>query len=449
MLKVEEQGISGFLVLNGFWRTDRTGGVPHAGTDSPCKQEDRLAPEKTDRMTVPHRPAPAPTDDSVDPLDLLAVLGRRRRRLLLWPFAAAVLAAGISLVLPETFTGVTRVLTPQQAPGPSAALLNQLGGLAGVTGGALGVKSPNDLYLGLLRTEAVADGLIERFGLKEAYRARYQVDARKALAARTRLDSEKSGLIVIEVDAGNAALAADMANAYVEQLHKLTNTLAVTEAAQRRLFFERQLRQATEQLAGAEVELRRAIEAGGMVSVQAQVGGAVETMARLRAQISANEIKLGFLRSYASADNPDVRRSEQELASMHRELFRLESGAGEEEAPGPRGGGGKDARGMANLRLAREVKYREVMFELLAKQYELARAEESKEAPLVQVVDRARPPERRTRPKRTLMVLAAAGLALLAAVLATFAQDALATSALDPARQAKLAALRAAWRRGP
>ena len=400
-------------------------------------------------MNVPHRPAPERPDDAVDPLDLLAVLGRRRLRLLLWPVAAAVLAAVVSLVLPETFTGVTRVLTPQQAQGASAALLSQLGVLAGTAGGALGLKNPNDLYLGLLRSEAVADGLIERFGLKEAYRARYQVDARKELAARTRLDSDKSGLLVIEVDAGSPALAADMANAYVEQLHKLTNTLAVSEAAQRRVFFERQLHQAKEQLAGAEVELRQAIGAGGLVSVQAQVGGAVETVARLRAQISATEIRVGFMRAYAAADNPDVLRAGQELASMRRELSRLESGAGAQEAPGPPGAGGRDASGLANLRLAREVKYREVMFELLAKQYELARVEESKEAPLVQVVDPARPPERRTRPKRTLMVLASASLAFLAAVLATFAQDALATAALDPARQAKLAALREAWRRRP
>jgi hypothetical protein len=102
---------------------------------------------------------------------------------------------------------------------------------------------------------------------------------------------------------------------------------------------------------------------------------------------------------------------------------------------------------VANHRLVREVKYQEIMFELLAKQYELARVDESKEAPLIQVVDRARPPERRTRPRRTLLVIAAAAVALFGAVLATFAEDALADAARDPARQAKLAALRAAWRR--
>jgi uncharacterized protein involved in exopolysaccharide biosynthesis len=381
--------------------------------------------------------------DAVDPLDLLAVLGRRRRRLALWPLAAALVAAAVALALPETFTGVTRLLPPQQPQGASAALLGQLGGLAGAAGGALGLKSPGDLYLGLLRSESVADGLIERFGLQDAYQATLRTDARKALAAKTRLEVEKSGLIVVEVEAAAPALAADLANGYAEQLHRLTSTLAVTEAAQRRLFFEQQLRQSKEQLAAAEEALRRAIDAGGLVSVEAQGRGAVETVARLRAQISAKEIQLGAMRAYATQDHPDRRRAEQELASMRQELDRLESGAG----GAARAADGKAASGVANLRLVREVKYQEIMFELLAKQYELARVDESKEAPLVQVVDRAQPPERRTRPKRTLLVLGAAALALFAAVLATFAEDALAHAARDPARQAKLAALRAAWRR--
>lgn len=383
--------------------------------------------------------------DAVDPLELLALLGRRKRRLAAWPLAAALVAAGVALALPETFTGVTRLLPPPQPQGASAALLGQLGGLAGAAGGALGLKSPGDLYLGLLRSESVADGLIERFGLQEAYRVRLRTDARKALADRTRLEAEKSGLIVIEVEAATPTQAADLANGYVEQLHRLTSTLAVTEAAQRRLFFEQQLRQAKEQLAGAEEALRRAIDAGGLVSVEAQGRGAVETVARLRAQISAKEIQLGAMRAYATQDHPDRRRAEQELASMRQELDRLESGAG----GGGRAGDAKAASGVANLRLVREVKYQEVMFELLAKQYELARVDESKEAPVLQVVDRARPPEKRTRPKRTLLVLGAAALALFGAVLATFAEDALAHAARDPARQARLAGLRAAWRRRP
>lgn len=395
----------------------------------------------------PLRAAPAPAAEVIDALDLLAVLGRRRRRLALWPLVAALLAAGLALVLPETYTGVVRVMPPQQQPqAGSAALLSQLGGLAGAAGGALGLKSPADLYLGLLRSEAVAGGLVERFGLKEAYGARFEVDARRELAGRTRLEAEKSGLLVIEVEADTPARAAALANGYVEELQRLLGSLAVSEASQRRLFFERQLGQSKAALGEAEAALRRAIEAGGLVSVEAQGRGAVETVARLRAQLSAKEIQLGAMRAYATSAHPDVRRGEQELQSMRAELLRLESGAGEAAPKGGASGGS----GVANLGLVREVKYQEVLFELMARQYELARVDESKEAPLLQVVDPARPPEKRTRPKRTLLVLSALVAGLLAAVVVTFAEDALASAAADPARREKLAAARAAWgRRAP
>jgi tyrosine-protein kinase Etk/Wzc len=398
------------------------------------------------------RPAPpsagsTPQDDAVDAVDLLIVLGRYRRMLVLWPLVAGTVAAGVGLVLPKSYTGSTSILPPQQAQSGVAAALSQLGGLAGAAGGALGMKNPSDLYLAMLQSKTVADALVERFRLREVYGQDFLVDARRTLAGKSRFQVDKSGVIAIEVDAGEPQLAADLANAYVEELHKLTSTLAVTEAAQRRVFFERHLQQAKETLADAEVRLRQAIEAGGLVSVDAQSRATVETVSRLRAQISAKEIQIGAMRAYATASNPDMRRAEQELSSMRQELGRLETGMGSWETPDPAPPVGKaGGSGVGNIRLVREVKYQEVMFELLAKQYEIARVDESKEAPLVQVMDRATPPERRSRPKRTRLVLAAAAVAFLAAVVAAYVRDAAAAAGADPARGDKLAALRAVWR---
>lgn len=384
--------------------------------------------------------------DVVDPLDLLIILGRHRLMLVLTPLVAGLVAAAVSLVLPESFTAVTRILPPQQAQSSAASMLNQLGGLAGAAGPTLGLKNPSDLYIGMLKSDTVTDALIERFRLKEVYRKKLQVDARKALAGNSRFAADKSGIIIIEVDAREPGLAADMANAYVEQLHQLTSTLAVTEAAQRRVFFERQLREAQEKLADAELKLRQGIESGGLVSVDAQGRATVETVARLRAQISAKEIQIGAMRAYATASNPDMQRAEMELSSMRQELSRLESGKGAHDVPGAAGADAKDANtGVGNIRLVRDVKYSEVMFELLAKQYEMARVDESKEAPIIQVMDRAVPPERRSRPKRTLMVISTSAIALLGAVLVAFARNAFEASLSDPARQAKLASLRSTW----
>ncbi len=398
--------------------------------------------------TPPPGPAPtppAPADEFVDPLHLLVVLGRHRRWLVLWPLVAAVLAAGVGLALPLRFTAAARILPPQAGQGGAASMLTQLGGLAGAAGGALGLKNPGDLWLGMLRSETVADALVDRFALKQAYGERLQVDARRALAAATRLAADKGGIITIEVEAREPALAADLANAYVAELHRLTSTLAVTEAAQRRAFFERHLAQTREQLAQAEAGLKRAMDTGGLVSVDAQSRAAVETVARLRAEIAAKEIQVEAMRGYAAQGHPDLRRAGQELASMRQALGRLESGqSGQPGATAPAAAGG--AAGLGTIRLVREVKYQEVMMELLARQFELARVDESKEAPLIQVLDPARPPERRSSPKRTLLVLLSAGAALLLAAAAALVHGALEVSLRDPARRASLAAVRRAWR---
>lgn len=386
-------------------------------------------------------PPPSPAPEAT-PLDLLIVVGRQKGLIAKVTLGAALLSLVVALLWPKTFTATTRILPPQQGQSTAAALLGQLGGgLAGLAGGALGVKNPADLYLAMLKSHTVADALIERFKLKELYDAEYLIDARKELARRSRFVAEaKSGIITIEAEARTPELAADLANAYVEQLHRLTGTLAVTEAGQRRLFFERQLNQTKEKLADAEVKLRQAIEQGGLVSVDAQGRAAVETVARLRAQISAKEIQIGAMKGYAAAGNPDLQRAERELASMRQELARLEGGEAGTAAPG-------DAKGVANIRLMREVKYQEVMFELLAKQYELARVDEAKEAPIIQVLDKAAPPERKSGPKRALIVIAATLAGFLASVLLVFAGSALENARQDPAQRGRLEALRDAWGR--
>lgn len=385
-----------------------------------------------------------------EPADALLALGNHRGILWRWPLAAALVAVVVSLLLPRAYTGVTRILPPQQGQGGAAALLGQLGGLgslAGALGGGLGLKNPGELYVGMLKSDSVADALVQRFGLKELYGEKYQADTRKRLRRETVfLADSKSGIITVSVEAPSPQLAADLANAYVEELHRLTSSLAVSDAAQRRAFFEQQLQLTKEKLADAEVKLRQAIEAGGLVSVDAQSRAAVETVARLRATISAKEIQLGAMRAYATETNPDRLRAEQELASMRRELARLESGAGPALREAPTVEGDKaGAGGVGNIRLLREVKYQEVLFELMARQYELARVEEAKEAPLIQVLDRAAPPEQKSSPRRTLIVLGSLVVAFLVAVAAAMAREEFARMRRDPVRAVRLERLRDAW----
>ncbi len=246
----------------------------------------------------------ASADDEVSLLDLLIVLAKHKRIVLGVPFAAAVATAIVSLFLANIYTGTTRILPPQQSASAATALLNQLGGvfggLAGAAGGALGVRNPNDLYVGMIKSRTIADNLIARFELNRVYRQELQANTRKVLESNTVVNAGKDGIIVIEVEDKDPKRAAELSNAYVDELTKLTKVLAVTEASQRRLFFEHQLEQAKDNLTVAEVAARQGLQKGGLAQVDAQGRSMIAVTARLRAEISAKEVQLGAMRTFAA-----------------------------------------------------------------------------------------------------------------------------------------------------
>src|SRR6266852_4011633 len=298
-----------------------------------------------------------PADDEVSLLDLLIVLAKHKRIVLGVPFVVAIGAAIISLLLPNIYTGTTKILPPQQSASAASALLNQLGGafggLLGAAGGAaLGVRNPNDLYIGMLKSRTVADNLISRFELGKVYNEDRLSDARKRLEKETTVAAGRDGIITIEVEDKDPKRAAELANAYVEELMKLTKVLAVTEASQRRLFFERQLLQAKDSLTAAEITARQGLQKGGLAQVDAQGRSMIEVTARLRAQISAKEVQLGAMRTFAAEGNPELQRTQQELEALKRELSRIE-GSSPLAAVGRVGEGG--SRGLDNLGRLRDV----------------------------------------------------------------------------------------------
>jgi uncharacterized protein involved in exopolysaccharide biosynthesis len=296
-------------------------------------------------------------------------------------------------------------------------VLAQLGNLAALAGSAgAGLKNPNDLYVGMLKSRTVADNLIQRFDLNKLYDEEYQSLTRKRLEKETTITAGKDGIIVIQVDDKNPKRAAELANAYVDELFKLTKVLAVTEASQRRLFFERQLEQAKDSLAKSEASTRQALQKGGLVLVEGQGRVMAETSARLRAEITVKEIQIGAMRTFASDQNPELQRTQQQVEVFRRELARIEgtSGAGSSRPEEP------NVKGIENLRLLREMRYNEVTYELLAKQYEIAKIDEAKDSAVIQVMDRAIEPDRKSKPARSLIVLLSTLVTGLLAVFGVF-----------------------------
>lgn len=370
-------------------------------------------------------------DDEISLLDLALVLAENWRTLVFLPLVAGLIALGISFLIPPTYTATTRILPPAQQQSTSAALAAQLGSLAGIVGGAAGLKNPADQYVALLKSRSVYDAIVQRFKLKELYEASYLVDARKELEQRTRVSAgAKDGIIAIEVEDHDPKRAAEMANAFVEELRNLTKTLAITEAAQRRLFFEEQLAQSKENLTKSEVALQGSGVSEATLRTIPQ--SALEALARLKAQITVQEVKLASMRTFMTDANPEFRLSIQELAALRVELSKAE-----QSSPAKTVGNGAEY-----ITKYRDFKYHETLFELMAKQYELARLDEAREGAVIQVVDAAQPPERKSKPRKAQIALLTTFAVFFMTLLAVFVRLGLRNAAADPGKAGKLARLR-------
>jgi len=244
-----------------------------------------------------------------------------------------------------------------------------------------------------LKSNSVQDALIERFKLQDRYDQKFKVDTRKELSQNARITSGKDGLITVEVDDKQAQISADLANAHVEELQRLLGRLAVTEAQQRRLFFEKQLKQTQDKLTHAEQALRSSgVDASALKS---DPKAAVTAVAQIQAQVTAQEVKVASLRGYLAESAPDFRQAMTELGALRAQLSKLENASSK---------AGGDSDYVARYR---EFKYQETLFELFAKQYELAKVDEAREGAVIQVLDAAQVPERKSKPKKALIAMLA------------------------------------------
>lgn len=359
--------------------------------------------------------------DEVHLLDLLVVLAQDKLLVLGMPALFGALGVVASLLATPMYTSTAKILPPEQHQSSGvSAMLGQLGGLAGAAGGLAGLKSPNDMYVGLLQSRRVSDSLIQRFTLTERY-GQTMEGARRALAVNSEFSTgKKDGMLTIRVNDRDPEVAANMANAYVDELSRMTQTMALTEASKRRLFFEKQLAEAKDQLASAEVAMRKTQEKTGMIQPDAQVQAIIANAAQLKGTIAAKEVELNAMRTFATGQNPDLLRTQEELRGLKIQLAKLEK-----NQPVVDGGfmvptGKLPEVGVEYVRSMRNVKYYETIFELLAKQYELAKIDEAKNGSLIQVLDKAIPAEQKFKPKRTLIVLTGIFVGLVIGMMLAF-----------------------------
>ena len=366
-----------------------------------------------------------PVQEDASLAEYVAVAWRRR-----WLIAAvcvvSILAAlTYALRTPRTYESTTTILIPKEAGAASGvlsgiavtALLQQVAGLS------IPSLAPNrDMLMSVLKSRRLAEKVVERFQLQARYRARFVEDAIRQLRNVTDISVAKEGVIAVRIEDRDPRLAADMANFYVEQLDRLIAGFNVGEAGRQRGFVTEQLAGAKSDLEVAENKLRRFQERNRAIVLQEQTKGAIEAAARLKGEVMAAEVQLEAMRNFATDANPEMVFLRRRIEEMKRQLAQFQYGDGVSEdrrdftVPFPK----VPEVGIELVRLTREVKVQETLVTLLTQQLEQAKIAEAKDLPVVQVLDRAVPAERHSRPKLFLNTVLAGVASLFAAVSLTF-----------------------------
>jgi uncharacterized protein involved in exopolysaccharide biosynthesis len=375
--------------------------------------------------SVDHLSMPDVVENEITFSELFGIMCRARKLIGWSVLATAACATSVALLIPVEYTAEAVIMTPQQSES-SWSTMAQAAGMG--TGSALsglgllsafGLRNPSDLYIGILESRTIADLLIKDFNLLDVYDDKYWQQARKHLAWHTDIKAGKDTLIHIKVSDRDPKRAASLANAYVEQLSVRNSHVALTEASQRRLFFEVQLTKQKNLLADAEVALRDTQQRTGLLVPTGQAEAMLRSASQLHAEILSGEAQLAGLKTYVSEDNPRYQAVKQQITTLQSELASLQKGSateGEEDLPV----GKLPQAGLEYVRKYREVKYHELLYEALAKQFEAARLDEAKAAPLIQVIDKAVIPERKSWPPRLIIVLVSTVLALFCSSLVAF-----------------------------
>ena len=371
-------------------------------------------------------------DDEISLIDLAITLAKHKKLIIGAPLIVAIVVAIYSFFIPPIYTADVQMLPPQQQSSASA-MLSQLGALGGMAGAA-GIKNPNDTYVAMLKSRTIQDSMIKRFKLQAVYKTKTPEKTRTALNGATKVTVGKEGIIGISVDDESPQRAAILANGYVDALQQMTQVFAVTEASHLRLFYEKQLLQAKHNLGDAEIALKQLQEKTGIIHLDSQAQLGIGTAANIKGQIAMKEVELGAMRTFATGNNPDLVRTQQTISGLQAQLAKIETGTvSSSKVP---------ETGLEYIRKTRDFKYAETIYEMLAKQFEMAKIDEAKESSVIQVLDKAMPPEQKSKPKRSMMVLIAALATGFLTILYAFIKEALQNAKKDTETEVQLTTLK-------
>lgn len=391
-------------------------------------------------------------------LDLVVVFSKRRHLLSYFTAGALVLSTIVAFLLPVKYTATVKIMPPNQA-GSTSSLLSALAGSSGAGGGAasslltgaLGLKNPSDVYVAMLKSRTLRDSIIDRFKLKDLYGKKTYADTRKKLEWNTDVATGKEGVITLDFEDSDPKRAAAIAEGYIDELFKVSESIAAGEAGERRKFYERQLEKQKNKLADAEIELKKVQQQTGLIVPSDQAKAIIESVARLRGMVAAKEVQLSAMLAFATEQNPEYVQTERELTELRAQLTKLEKSQG--GGPSSEGDlfvptGKVPESALQFIRTYRDFRYQETLYELLAKQYEIARLDEARDYAPVQVLDHAAVPDKRSKPYRLLIIALSTLAGFVVGCWMSLVQEGREQHAGSAYRRQKWELIKSYWHRG-
>jgi len=342
-----------------------------------------------------------------------------------------LLAILVAVILPIQYTSTVRLMPPDQDSGTGFGMLAALAGKAGGALGGLGaellgLKTSGDLFIGILQSRTVEDAIINKMDLRKEYGVARWEDTRRMLARRTAISQDrKSGILTIAVSDHSRERAKAIAQEYVVQLNQVVINMNTSSAHREREFLEERLKGVQEDLDSAQKQFSQFASKNTTIDLQAQSKAMIEAGATLTGELAAAETELEGLRQIYANGNVRVRAVQARIGELHRQLEKLGGSSATPTAADESASGANQSTlyppirelpilGVPYADLYRRVKVQEAVFETLTQEYELAKVEEAKETPSVEILDPADLPEKKSFPPRVAITLFGAMLACVA-----------------------------------
>jgi capsule polysaccharide export protein KpsE/RkpR len=355
------------------------------------------------------------------------LLWRKRQFVLRLTGIGAVVGLILALLIPSRFTATAQLMPPDAMGGESmgmaamaAGMADKAGGLGTAAADLLGFKSSGALFVGILKSRTVQDRLVEQFDLRKVYGTRYGESARLKLGDRTEISEDrKSGVIKIDVTDRDRDRAQQMAKAYVDELNRVVSGSAMSAAARERAFIEGRMAEVKKEVDASAAALAEFSSEHNTIDLKEQARAMVDAVATVQGQKIAAESELKALQSIYTEDNFRVRAARAQISELTRQMQVMDGST--RGARGTSGAVYPTIRQLPGLGVTYEDLYRrnrtaDAVYEALVQQYEMAKIEEAKDTPKVQMLDVPERPEIKSYPPRVAILV---GCALLSFCFAT------------------------------